>query len=1096
MGNAATPQTVTITNTGNATATSISSITVSDSTDYSISSNTCSTSLTASSTCHFSLGFTPLSSGSLPATITVTYTGTGSPLIITISGSGGAGSYYVQSGYKCNDSTCSTNASTLTFAFTNSQISGDLNVCKVGWYDQTTSISSVSSSNGNTYNPVGSVYTVSGGAGNVGRMLSYVAIGVNSGLESFTVNFSASANDPEITCGEYSGINAVDVSAITNGTGTAMSSGNVTTTSAADVLVGFNLVANATSAPETGWTQRYLTPSGNILEDFKPGTTGTFAATATQGQAQAWIMQIIALKPGTTAPIAPSFSPAASFYWLTQSVTLTASGATKIVYTTDGTIPSVDGSGNIVNGNLYSTPVSISATARLQAIAWNVSGASPVSAGQYNIGSAGASTNWPLKASITGTYLTDQSGTPLMLVGDSPWTLMCSMTPTLTGANSMGAFFSDRKAHGFNAIFVQAIPSGQAGDGCSNTNAALDGTLPFTACIGCTYPSGATENNYNYADANTAYFAELDSLINIAAAYNLTVVLGTFPTTGVTSTGTITEGPLVAARLSGNSCTGLTTFGEFLGTRYKNYGNIVWFTGEDFQDWPSATTYNGYTDNQLAGCVATGVATEDTNHLMTEELNYLLSYGNQNSGFSATQTANAVYSYDRYDEQLLAYNSVPRQPNLWIEGYYEYNQVYTYLSPFPAGGGCTGTNGNIPPVTSSPLYDLATRMGQWGNLTSGALGGVMYGSCVTGDSIIPTGWPGYIDTPGASQIPYLNAFWAAIPWTAMVPDQTHNVVTAGYGTYQAGSSGCSAVGSGAAGPCNLFGDNYVTTLWNPNGTIAVVYVPGTTSAGPAFAVNSGITVALSKFAGNVTAQWFDPTSGAYTSISGSPFTNTGTHSFTPPSLNTRGAPDWVLLLQATATIPVQTLTAPTFSPVGGIYASTQTVTLADATGAATICYTINGSTPTTNGAGTCVNGTTYSTTITVAASETIKAIATANGYNDSPVSVAGYTINGSVGTPVVAVIAGMSPNPQTVSITSPTLAATICYKFGSAPTTNGAGVCTSGTSLVNGGPLLITSSVVLYAIGTENGYTDSSVSVTTIFVGAVPMNPPTVIILL
>jgi Putative collagen-binding domain of a collagenase len=50
-------------------------------------------------------------------------------------------------------------------------------------------------------------------------------------------------------------------------------------------------------------------------------------------------------------------------------------------------------------------------------------------------------------------------------------------------------------------------------------------------------------------------------------------------------------------------------------------------------------------------------------------------------------------------------------------------------------------------------------------------------------------------------------------------------------------------------------------------------------------------------AGSTTARWFDPTNGTFTSISGSPFANTGSHSFTPPGNNSAGDADWVLVLQ-------------------------------------------------------------------------------------------------------------------------------------------------------------------------------------------------------
>ncbi len=50
-----------------------------------------------------------------------------------------------------------------------------------------------------------------------------------------------------------------------------------------------------------------------------------------------------------------------------------------------------------------------------------------------------------------------------------------------------------------------------------------------------------------------------------------------------------------------------------------------------------------------------------------------------------------------------------------------------------------------------------------------------------------------------------------------------------------------------------------------------------------------ITVNLAKMSGPVTAKWFDPTNGGYTTIG--TFANTGTHQFTSPSAHSDGSDD-------------------------------------------------------------------------------------------------------------------------------------------------------------------------------------------------------------
>jgi hypothetical protein len=59
-----------------------------------------------------------------------------------------------------------------------------------------------------------------------------------------------------------------------------------------------------------------------------------------------------------------------------------------------------------------------------------------------------------------------------------------------------------------------------------------------------------------------------------------------------------------------------------------------------------------------------------------------------------------------------------------------------------------------------------------------------------------------------------------------------------------------------------------------------------------------LTVRMNQFAGPVTAKWVDPTSGSSSTISGSPFMNSGTHSFSPSGNNHAGDPDWALQFTA------------------------------------------------------------------------------------------------------------------------------------------------------------------------------------------------------
>ena len=108
---------------------------------------------------------------------------------------------------------------------------------------------------------------------------------------------------------------------------------------------------------------------------------------------------------------------------------------------------------------------------------------------------------------------------------------------------------------------------------------------------------------------------------------------------------------------------------------------------------------------------------------------------------------------------------------------------------------------------------------------------------------------------------------------------------------------------------------------------------------------------------------------------------------------------------ATYTINLPAAATPTFSPVGGTYASAQTVNLS-ASPWSTIYYTTNGSLPTTSSA-------VYTGSITVSSTETINAIAVASGYSTSAVASASFTIGQLAASPSFSV--AVSPASLTVA---------------------------------------------------------------------------------
>jgi hypothetical protein len=174
------------------------------------------------------------------------------------------------------------------------------------------------------------------------------------------------------------------------------------------------------------------------------------------------------------------------------------------------------------------------------------------------------------------------------------------------------------------------------------------------------------------------------------------------------------------------------------------------------------------------------------------------------------------------------------------------------------------------------------------------------------------------------------------------------------------------------------------------------------------------------------------------------------------------------------TPPPPQVATPAFSPGGGSYTSSQTVTISDTTGASSIRYTTDGSTPSETA------GTLYSGSFSISSTETLKAIAYESGFTDSTVASATYTIGTSpppqVATPTFSPGGGNYASAQTVLINDSTNGATIRYTTdGSTPSE------TNGT--VYSVSISISSTTTLKTIAYMSGSTDSNVASATYTIG-------------
>jgi hypothetical protein len=539
--------------------------------------------------------------------------------------------------------------------------------------------------------------------------------------------------------------------------------------------------------------------------------------------------------PDTTPPTCSIISPAGGArLWGVTTLSAVASDAESGIWGVQFRVDGADLGAEVTAAPFHLTWNTTTATPGnhvLTAVARNgynlTSTSSPVS-----VTVTGAPPRWVMP-SANGRYLVDQDGAPFLITGDAPQSLTVNLS-----TSEADMYFADRQAHGFNALWVNLLCNdGTAGRADGST---YDGILPFNGYL-AGHPGDP--DYYDLSQPNPSFFARCDWMINQAARYGLVFFLDPIETIGWLRNdgrnGVLLNNGLAACR----------AYGQFLGDRYKDFPNIVWMSGNDFQIWSTPAA------DAVVMAVALGIKDNDPNHIHTVELDYLTSGSLDNPNWAPIISLNASYTYyPTYAQVLNDYNRPNFVPVFMVEANYEFEALQG-------------------PVTTAPIL----RRQEYWTLLSGATG-QLYGSHYTWT--FTSGWQGFLDSPGALQMPNLNAFFAPRAWYDLVPDQTNSVLTAGYGTF--------------ADRGYVADNDYAAAARTADSSLAVVYMPTLRS----------ITIDMTRLSAPAAAHWYDPSSGTYVSIAGSPFANTGTHDFSPPGNNGDGDGDWVLVLETNPPEPV------------------------------------------------------------------------------------------------------------------------------------------------------------------------------------------------
>ena len=243
------------------------------------------------------------------------------------------------------------------------------------------------------------------------------------------------------------------------------------------------------------------------------------------------------------------------------------------------------------------------------------------------------------------------------------------------------------------------------------------------------------------------------------------------------------------------------------------------------------------------------------------------------------------------------------------------------------------------------------------------------------------------------------------------------------------------------------------------------------------AVTSGTTVTITATGGATIYYTMgenpaDPTSSSTTYSS--PITITEATTIKAIAIKSNWTDSEVVSAEYTILAPAAT---PTFSPAAGTYTTAQTVELSSTTEGATIYYTTDGTDPTTS-------SNVYSSPISVSETKTIKAIAMKDGFANSAVVVATYTIE----IPCYTVTLSDDPsNPMTeysagVGVTLPTRSAIGSYTFAGWTATNiPTETTTAPANIISAGTYYPTANITLYPVYTKtegSGTTERTASVT------------------
>lgn len=445
-----------------------------------------------------------------------------------------------------------------------------------------------------------------------------------------------------------------------------------------------------------------------------------------------------------TASVAVSATPPVPTVSITANPAQVASGGTSTLTWSSTSATSCTASGGWSGGKSTSgTQVSPTLTQTTTfVLACTGAGGTGTGSATVTVTAPPTTAAFPLRVSADQRRLVDQNNRPFLVVGDTPWSLMTGTTKA-----EAEAYLEDRRQRGFNAIIVNIV------EHFYNGPINKEGSAPFQK----------TNNIYDFSKPIEAYFANVDYVMALARDKGLLVLL----TPAYLGYGGGQEGWWPEINTAVNTEAVMENYGRFVGTRYRNFNNILWVMGGDWYGQESLPK----TQALVRGLQATDQAGRlFTAHNARQESGY------QFYGSEPWFTVNTTYSEcSQTPQRSIADYQRPRvMPFVYFEGRYENESDWTLR------------------CLRSQAY--------WPVLLGGV--GSFFGNRPIW--LFDSGWQSALGSAGAQGMTYFGRLFKSRAWDKLVPDLSASVLTAG---------------SGSVGP------DYAPAARTNDGATIIVYAP-------------------------------------------------------------------------------------------------------------------------------------------------------------------------------------------------------------------------------------------------------------------------------